>query len=119
MTSDGDGGQKRPRRSPGQLILLGLIRVYKVTLSPLIGRQCRYLPTCSEYGADAVRQHGAARGFFMGAARVCRCHPWGGHGYDPVPEVVDAPRWAPWKAGDWRWRGRWKAEAAQSEKDRT
>jgi putative membrane protein insertion efficiency factor len=97
-------------------VLLGLIRVYKVTLSPLIGRQCRYLPTCSDYAADAVRQEGGVRGSFMAVARVCRCHPWGGHGYDPVPERVVAPRWAPWMAGDWRWRGRWKPDPAPEDR---
>ena len=65
--------------------LLGAIQVYKWMLSPLIGRDCRYLPTCSSYTADAIRAHGAWAGSWMGAARLCRCHPWGGSGYDPVP----------------------------------
>ena len=65
--------------------LLGLIQLYKWTLSPLIGRGCRYLPTCSTYTADAIRANGAWAGSWMGAARICRCHPWGGHGWDPAP----------------------------------
>lgn len=59
--------------------------VYKATLSPLIGRQCRYLPTCSDYAAEALITHGPARGGLLAARRVCRCGPWGGSGYDPVP----------------------------------
>jgi putative membrane protein insertion efficiency factor len=61
------------------------LRAYKLTLSPLIGRQCRYLPTCSEYAAEALIAHGPWRGSWLAANRVCRCHPWGGSGYDPVP----------------------------------
>lgn len=83
--------------------VLGLIRLYKLTLSPLVGRDCRYLPTCSAYAADAVRAHGAWKGSWMAGARLCRCHPWGGSGFDPAPEVAPkAPWWAPWRYGDWR-----------------
>lgn len=62
-----------------------LLRLYKVSLSPLFGRRCRYLPTCSEYAAEALIAHGAVRGAALALARVCRCHPFGGSGYDPVP----------------------------------
>ena len=62
-----------------------LLRAYKLTLSPLIGRQCRFVPTCSEYAADALIGHGPWRGSLIAARRLCRCHPWGGSGYDPVP----------------------------------
>jgi putative membrane protein insertion efficiency factor len=61
------------------------LRAYKLTLSPLIGRHCRFSPSCSEYGADALIQHGPLRGAWMATRRVCRCNPWGGSGYDPVP----------------------------------
>ena len=64
----------------------GALRAYKLTLSPLIGRQCRYLPTCSEYAAEALIGHGAWRGSWLAARRLCRCNPWGGSGYDPVPQ---------------------------------
>lgn len=74
-------------------ILLGTIRLYQLTLSALIGRRCRYLPTCSEYASDAIRLHGAGRGTLMGFARACRCHPWGQSGFDPVPEVYAGPVW--------------------------
>jgi uncharacterized protein len=94
--------------SPKQLsipahILLAAQRVYKVTLSPLIGQQCRYLPTCSDYAAGCVRSHGAWAGSWMGLARVCRCRPGGGSGYDPVPMVCEAVSpWTPWRYGQWR-----------------
>ena len=65
-------------------------RAYKLTLSPWIGRQCRYLPTCSDYAAEALIWHGPLRGGWLAARRLCRCHPWGGSGYDPVPS---APEW--------------------------
>ena len=60
-------------------------RAYKLTLSPLIGRQCRYEPTCSDYAATALIEHGPWRGGWIAAKRLCRCHPWGGQGYDPPP----------------------------------
>jgi len=60
-------------------------RAYKLTLSPWIGRQCRFLPTCSDYAAEALIQHGPVRGSWLAARRLCRCHPWGGSGYDPLP----------------------------------
>ena len=65
-------------------VRLGL-RAYKLTLSPLIGRQCRYLPTCSEYAAEALIAHGPWRGSRLAIGRLCRCHPLGGSGYDPPP----------------------------------
>ena len=60
-------------------------RAYKLTLSPWIGRQCRFSPTCSDYAAQALIEHGALRGGWLATRRLCRCHPWGGSGYDPVP----------------------------------
>lgn len=74
-------------------LLLGLIRVYQLTLSALIGRRCRYLPTCSDYASEAIRRHGAGRGTMLAFARVCRCHPWGQSGFDPVPQVYEGPVW--------------------------
>jgi uncharacterized protein len=66
-------------------VLLLLIRIYQLTLSSVLGRQCRFLPTCSDYARQAIEIHGAARGGVMAAKRICRCHPWGGDGFDPVP----------------------------------
>ena len=68
-----------------ELCVKGAIRAYTLTLSPLIGRQCRYLPTCSEYAEQALIRHGPWRGSMLAAGRLCRCNPWGGSGYDPVP----------------------------------
>jgi putative membrane protein insertion efficiency factor len=89
---------------PVSRIMLGLIRAYQLSLSLLLGRRCRYLPTCSDYTADAIRQHGPWAGFWLGLARIQRCRPGGGDGFDPVPEHLDpAARWfAPWRYGVWR-----------------
>ena len=61
------------------------VRAYQATLSRLIGPACRYEPSCSQYMIDAVRRRGLLRGAALGLARLARCHPWGGCGYDPVP----------------------------------
>ncbi len=68
-----------------------VIRGYKRWLSPLLPPACRYLPTCSDYAQEALRTHGAVRGGWLATKRICRCHPWGGHGYDPVPERGTRP----------------------------
>jgi len=68
-------------------LLLAMIRFYQLTLSSVMGRQCRFLPTCSEYAAEAIRIHGAWRGCWLALRRISRCHPWGGHGFDPVPDA--------------------------------
>ena len=62
-----------------------LIRLYQITLSPYMGRQCRYTPTCSNYALEALRKHGLLRGGWLAFKRILRCAPWGGSGYDPVP----------------------------------
>jgi uncharacterized protein len=80
-------------------VLLSLIRFYQVTLSSVMGRRCRYLPTCSEYASDAINRHGPWRGFLLGFARISRCHPWGGAGFDPVPDVYEGPVWRQKKKG--------------------
>lgn len=66
-------------------------RTYKLTLSPWFGRQCRFMPTCSDYAAEALIQHGPVKGGLLAARRLCRCHPWGGSGYDPVPPRPETP----------------------------
>ncbi|MEW6118717.1 MAG: membrane protein insertion efficiency factor YidD [Pseudomonadota bacterium] len=70
-----------------QRALIGLIRVYQLAFSPWLGRQCRFLPTCSEYGKEAIEKHGAAKGAWLAAKRIGRCRPGCTHGYDPVPPV--------------------------------
>ena len=66
-------------------VVWGAHRAYKLTLSPWFGRQCRFIPTCSDYAAEALTRHGPIRGGALAAWRLCRCHPFGGQGYDPVP----------------------------------
>ncbi|TAE28885.1 MAG: membrane protein insertion efficiency factor YidD [Cytophagales bacterium] len=66
-------------------IIIGLVRLYQGAVSPFLPNACRYTPTCSQYMVEAVQKHGAWRGGLMGLKRIGRCHPWGGHGYDPVP----------------------------------
>jgi putative membrane protein insertion efficiency factor len=64
---------------------IGLIKLYQFTLSPFLGKQCRFVPTCSQYGIEALRKHGALKGSWLTIKRIARCNPWGGAGYDPVP----------------------------------
>jgi putative membrane protein insertion efficiency factor len=66
-------------------IFIGLIKLYKITLSPFIGGACRFLPTCSDYAIEAFQKHGPFKGFKLTLKRLLSCHPWGGSGYDPVP----------------------------------
>lgn len=81
-----------------------LIRFYQLTLSSLAGGQCRYLPSCSAYADEAIERHGLWAGSWMGVARLCRCHPYGGSGYDPPPlsPPPDASWARPWRYGRWR-----------------
>lgn len=64
---------------------IGLIRIYQYTLSPFIGRSCRFTPTCSNYSIEAFKKYGPFKGTYLSVKRILRCNPWGGHGYDPVP----------------------------------
>lgn len=66
-------------------VMIGLIKLYQMTLSPLIGRSCRYTPTCSNYGLEAIRKYGPFKGGWLTLKRIVSCNPWGGSGYDPVP----------------------------------
>ena len=70
--------------------LLSILRFYKRLISPMLAGSCRYLPSCSDYMAEAITRHGAAAGVTLGVGRLCRCHPFGGHGLDPVPTEL---RW--------------------------
>jgi putative membrane protein insertion efficiency factor len=65
--------------------LIWLIRLYQYTLSPWLGGRCRYTPTCSQYGIEALKKYGLLKGGYLTVKRVLSCHPYGGHGYDPVP----------------------------------
>ena len=68
-------------------ILRALIVVYRYGLSPVLGTNCRYEPSCSAYGLEAIGAHGPVAGGWLAIKRIFRCHPWGGAGYDPVPAV--------------------------------
>ena len=76
-----------PRLGVATRVLLGVIRVYQLTLSPLAPSACKFYPTCSHYGADAIRAHGARRGSWLALRRLLRCHPFTAGGFDPVPEA--------------------------------
>lgn len=67
-------------------ILIGAVRLYQLAISSWTPASCRFTPTCSTYAIEAVARHGAAKGAWMALKRIGRCHPWGGHGYDPVPQ---------------------------------
>jgi len=68
-----------------QFMLLGMVRFYRLVISPLLPPSCRYQPTCSEYAIEAITRYGPFKGLWLTLKRLGRCHPWGGHGYDPVP----------------------------------
>jgi putative membrane protein insertion efficiency factor len=96
-------------QGPVSQAALGALWLYKRTLSPafyFLGARCRHQPTCSDYAVDAFRRHGAWRGFWLSFSRVSRCHPFGSHGFDPVPETLPDAGWRFWRYGDWRWTER-------------
>jgi putative membrane protein insertion efficiency factor len=66
-------------------LFLLLIRIYQLVISPLLGSNCRFTPTCSQYGVEAIKKHGPFKGGWLTLKRIGRCHPWGKHGHDPVP----------------------------------
>lgn len=105
MSEPGAGGHGRNRVAvkPGQAFVVALLRAYRWLISPaknfLVGQSgtCRFTPTCSAYALEAVQRHGTFTGCRLAARRLCRCHPWGGSGLDPVPEstaiVPISPTW--------------------------
>jgi putative membrane protein insertion efficiency factor len=86
----------------------GLVAIYRYTLSPLIGLNCRHLPTCSQFADEAIARHGLWAGGWMTLARLSRCHPFGTSGLDFVPATAPPrARWfLPWRYGRWSWRQR-------------
>ncbi|HPE40422.1 MAG TPA: membrane protein insertion efficiency factor YidD [Bacteroidales bacterium] len=68
-----------------RFIFVLVIKIYQIFLSPLMGRSCRFTPTCSSYGIEAIQKHGPVKGGWLTLKRIIRCNPWGGSGYDPVP----------------------------------
>jgi putative membrane protein insertion efficiency factor len=87
-------------------VLLAPIWFYRMVISPMLGPRCRYQPTCSDYSTQAIERYGAWAGGWVAASRLCRCHPFGPAGFDPVPE--DLPAWGrwyiPWRYGHWTGR---------------
>jgi putative membrane protein insertion efficiency factor len=66
-------------------LFLLLIKFYQYLISPILGQSCRFNPTCSQYGLEAIKKHGPFKGGWLTVKRIARCHPWGAHGHDPVP----------------------------------
>jgi len=93
-----DAVRRAPRRAG-----IGLVKLYRYTLSPLVGRHCRHLPTCSAYAEEAVERFGLWAGSWMTLARLIRCHPFGTFGLDFVPATPPpGARWyLPWRFGRW------------------
>ena len=69
--------------------LILMIRLYQLFISPLLGQNCRYLPTCSEYSVKSLKEYSLFRGSILSIKRISKCHPWGSHGFDPVPKKTD------------------------------
>ena len=114
MHSPGDKKiEDAPHAAPGasrKAAILALklpIYAYRYSLSMLIGRQCRHLPSCSEYALDALDLNGPWRGFWLSLSRFSRCRPGGTSGFDPPPDIRGSRHpWAPWRYGRWRSRDR-------------
>jgi uncharacterized protein len=85
-------GAVQSGRHAMQTVLIALLRFYKLAVSPLLGSRCRFYPSCSDYAREAIQYHGAARGTYLAARRLCRCHPFCAGGVDPVPPVTTNKR---------------------------
>ena len=68
-----------------KIVLITIVKAYKKIISPLLGNNCRFYPTCSSYMIEAIEKHGCVRGMFLGVKRILKCHPFNPGGYDPVP----------------------------------
>lgn len=91
MTATGNALQRFLRMLSHWLALplIGLVKLYRLFLSPLVGQHCRFTPTCSQYAIEALQVHGGIKGTYLTAHRLLRCHPWCEGGYDPVPPPAD------------------------------
>lgn len=72
-------------------LLTFLVKLYRWFISPLLGQNCRFYPSCSSYALEALERHGALQGSWLATRRICRCHPWNPGGYDPVPDIAHEP----------------------------
>lgn len=96
------GRLKRVLGSAAGAILKAPIHLYRWTLKPYVGWNCRHVPTCSDYALQAIDTNGAWRGFWLTVSRLSRCHPWGSRGPDPVPDIrAERHPFAPWRYGRW------------------
>lgn len=75
----------KPFKAALGTLFIALIRAYQFLISPILGASCRYTPTCSQYGLEAIKKYGPFKGGWLTLKRIVRCNPWGGHGHDPVP----------------------------------
>jgi len=93
----------KAKKAPA-LLGRGLVKAYRLSLSAVAGRNCRYLPTCSAYMDESLARYGLWAGGWLGLSRICRCHPWGDSGFDPVPQKLPegADALHPWRYGSWR-----------------
>ena len=71
------------------ILIIFIIKTYQFFLSPILKANCRYLPTCSEYSINALKEYGLGKGVYYSLKRILKCHPFGGHGYDPVPKKIN------------------------------
>ena len=77
--------------SPFAIVLRQLVRTYRLLISPWLPQSCRFTPSCSAYALEALSRHGGMLGSWLIIKRLCKCHPWGGCGYDPVPAALKRP----------------------------
>ncbi len=66
-----------------------IVKIYQIFISPILGQNCRYLPTCSEYTVQSLKEYGVFKGLALSLKRISNCHPWGSQGYDPVPKKLE------------------------------
>jgi uncharacterized protein len=105
MSETSRPGEDHARRLASRIakaFVLAPVTLYRWTLSPLLGVNCRHLPNCSDYASEAIAKNGAWRGAWLALSRLLRCHPWGSQGFDPVPDVsAERHAFAPWRYGRW------------------
>ena len=102
MNAPGKAGAVSVFESLAKALLKTPIVIYRYTLSPILGTNCRHLPSCSEYAGEAIDRNGAWKGGWLALSRLIRCQPWGSSGFDPVPDLSNEHYpWAPWRYGRW------------------